>query len=231
MRALRGEIDFVEITEQRADLVALKLAMRANHAVAGDGCKTVFEAFLQLAARSDVGDLGDHTADRLAVIAGGKKRRGRADDVFAGAPEWLHGEADAVEEIEPLLQQRRLAGGQLDYLRYQEVLALDRAVGDLAAHALERDALVRGVLVDDGEAARRRADEITAEQLPQDFERREKSAARQRRQALERKNFSRRQGRSGGKCSRAVRFHRLPPRRGPGCAAGGEQGARGGGAQ
>src|ERR1051325_10588261 len=154
MRALRGEIDFVEIAEQRADLVALELAMRANHAVAGDRRKTVFEAFLQLAARADVGDLGDHPADRAAVLPRGKKRGGRADELFAGAPEWLPGEADAVEEIEPLLQQRRLAGGQLDYLRYQEVLALDPAVGDPGAHALERDALVRGVLVDDGEAAR-----------------------------------------------------------------------------
>src|ERR1051325_5300964 len=50
VRALGGEIDFVEIAEQRADLVALELAVRANHAVAGDRRKTVFEAFLSLRA-------------------------------------------------------------------------------------------------------------------------------------------------------------------------------------
>src|SRR5262249_29430957 len=97
VRALRGEIDFVEIAEQGEDLVALELAVRANHAMTGDGRETLFEAILQLAARADVGDLGDHPPDSLAIIAGGKERRRRADHVFAGPSKPLYGEADAIQ--------------------------------------------------------------------------------------------------------------------------------------
>src|SRR5690348_14038582 len=104
MGTLGGEIDLIEIVEERADLFSFELAVGADDAMARDRRQALFEIGVEFAARADFADLGDHTADRLAVVPGGKKRRRRSDDVFSRAAERLDGEANAFEEVEPLLQ-------------------------------------------------------------------------------------------------------------------------------
>ncbi len=69
VRALRGEIDLIQIAEQSPHLVHFEHAIGADHAVTSDRRETVFEMLAQFARGIDFGKIGDHLTHNLTVIA------------------------------------------------------------------------------------------------------------------------------------------------------------------
>ena len=107
-------------------------------------------AVLPRVEASALGHQVEDVEQRLARVAVGQHRRDASDEVGLAA-EVLDSEAVVDQEVGLPLGHLALLGVDLDGHRLQQVLHVPRSGLGLGGHALEQDAFVGGVLVDEEE--------------------------------------------------------------------------------
>src|SRR5580704_12200621 len=153
------------------DFGRLEHAADADRAVTRELLQPILECGLAAAAKARfvVAHAFDHIGEELGA-AFGAEYRGRALEQQRRGSERLDLEAHRAQLAERAVHLRRARGIQLNRDRREHRLGADTAVAELAPQLLERDALVRRVLIDQEQALLGFERDIASEDLSDDAE-------------------------------------------------------------
>src|SRR5882724_5552591 len=134
-----------QIRDEPRHLLALQRGVRLDGRVAGHEGQRAVQQRLRLAFAGAV-DVLHERLDEPPRLLPPEQRGHRAQDDGGAAPA-LESEAQALERLRPLLDQRRLARAELQGLREEQLLRGQRARVQIGEQPLEQHALVRHVLI------------------------------------------------------------------------------------
>src|SRR6266850_3082804 len=145
-----------QIRDEPRHLLALQRGVRLDGRVAGHEGQRAVQQRLRLALAGAV-DVLHERLDEPPRLLPPEQRGHRAQDDGGAAPA-LESEAQALERLRPLLDQRRLTRAELQGLREEQLLRGQRARVQISEQPLEQHALVRHVLIQEEDLVVARGD-------------------------------------------------------------------------
>ena len=172
MRTVRIQVDRIHCREQPAHFDFRQRLPDAHHRVTGDGRQQAVHPRFERARALGLGEIGsDRTNDRRNGFSR-EQRRNRAHQ-HRPLSERLDLEAASGQIGRRGGEQLGLSRADFDRLRHQHRLRFDSTALPCCAQPLERDALVRRVLIDEHDVAASLTHEVAVEDLTDDPQRRE----------------------------------------------------------